>query len=116
MVKTTYALTLFAAVSLAAPVPPAGNDGNGVGHMRRGGTGNFIGAGTADGAVNQMVENLAKPNSDHPESVEPKKGKADDSKAADKKGKTEKQHSILEDIPLVGPLLRPVPLVRNHDA
>jgi hypothetical protein len=115
MVKTTYALTLFTAVSLAAPLPPSGNDGNAVGHMRRDGTGNFIGAGTADGAVNQMVENLAKPNSDHPESVEPKKNKVDEIKAADKT-KTKTQHSILESIPLVGPLLRPVPLVRNLDA
>lgn len=112
MVKTTYALTLFAAVSLAAPVPPAGNDGNGVGHMRRDGTGNFIGAGTADGAVNQMVENLAKPNRDHPKSLDSKKSKADEIKAADKK-KTKSEHSILESIPIVGPLLRPVHLVRN---
>lgn len=112
MVKSTYALTLFAAVSLAAPLPPAGNDGNGVGHMRRDGTGNFIGAGTADGAVNQMVKNLAQNDSDHPDSVAAPMDKADEAKAADKK-KTKTEHSILEDIPLVGPLLRPVPLVRD---
>lgn len=112
MVKSAYALTLFAAVSLAAPLPPAGNDLNGVGHMRRDGTGNFIGAGTADGAVNQMIENLAQQDSDHPDSVPPPMDKADEIKAADKK-KTKSEHSILENLPLVGPLLRPVPLVRH---
>lgn len=112
MVKTTYALTLFVAVSLAAPLPPAGNDGNGVGHTRRDGTGNFLGAGTADGAVNHVVEDLAKPNSDHPESMDPKKSKVDEIKAADKE-KTKAEHSILESIPVVGPLLRPVSVVRN---
>lgn len=45
MVKTTYALTLFAAVSLAAPVPNPD------------GSGNLIGAG-ADGSVNQLIAKL----------------------------------------------------------
>lgn len=113
MVRTTYALTLFAAVSLAAPLPPAGNDATSVGHMRRDGTGNFIGAGTADGAVNHMIEGLASPKSDHPAAAAPagKKGKkAEEIKAADKQ-KIQSQHSVLEAIPLVGPLLKPVPLV-----
>lgn len=116
MVKTTYALTLFAAVSLAAPLPPAGNDANSVDHMRRDGTGNFIGAGTADGAVNEMVKGLATPNSDHPQTGKEdgkKDNKAAEIKAADEKKKAQAQHSILEDIPVVGPLLRPVPLVRD---
>lgn len=46
MVKTTYALTLFTAVSLAAPVQKADR--------------NFIGAGTADGQVNDVVKGLFK--------------------------------------------------------
>lgn len=113
MVKTFYALTLFAAVSLAAPLPPAGDDATSVAHMRRDGTGNFIGAGTADGAVNQMIEGLATPKSDHPPAAGAagKKGKkVEEIKAADKQ-KVESQHSILEAIPLVGPLLKPIPLV-----
>lgn len=54
MVKTTYALTLFAAVSLAAPVP-SGQDNA---QVRRDGHGNLIGAG-ADGSVNQILSSLA---------------------------------------------------------
>lgn len=50
MVKTTYALTLFTAVSLAAPVQKSGS----------GGSENFIGAGTADGKVNDVVKGLFK--------------------------------------------------------
>jgi hypothetical protein len=71
MVKTTYALTLFAAVSLAAPVPNP--DGNG----------NLIGAG-ADGAVNQLISELPS--------------------RATKEGSTEHK-SIIEDIPILGPML-----------
>lgn len=50
MVKTTYALTLFTAVSLAAPVQKGGS----------GGGENFIGAGTANGQVNDVVKGLFK--------------------------------------------------------
>lgn len=52
--KTTYALTLFTAVSLAAPVQQTQND-----PVRRDGSGNFIGAG-ADGAMNEAVGELFK--------------------------------------------------------
>jgi len=113
MVKTTYALTLFAAVSLAAPLAPVGNDVTSIGHMRRDGTGNLIGAGTADGAVNEMIKGLATPQSDRPDAEDKKSKKAEQIKAAEKK-KNEKpkvEHSPLESLPLVGPLLRPVPLV-----
>jgi hypothetical protein len=110
MVKTTYALTLFAAMSLAAPLP-AGNDATSVGHMRRGDTSNLIGAGSADGAVNEMIKGLATPKSDHPAADEMDK-KAAEIKAADQKKKNKPvAHSPLEDVPLIGPLLRPVPLV-----
>ncbi|KAJ5646052.1 hypothetical protein N7490_002424 [Penicillium lividum] len=47
MVKTTYALTLFVAVSLAAPIHQAGS-------------GNFIGAGTEGGEVNDVVKGILK--------------------------------------------------------
>jgi hypothetical protein len=68
MVKTTYALTLFAAVSLAAPVPNPD------------GSGNLIGAG-ADGGVNQLIAKLT-------------------SRA------TEEGHkNLIEDIPILGPML-----------
>lgn len=116
MVKTTYALTLFVAMSLAAPMPPAGNDGTGV--MARDGTGNFLGAGTADGAVNEMIKGLANPESDKPVPVPEdqmgKKGKKAAEKAADAKKLDNKPvvtHSPLESLPIVGTLLRPVPLV-----
>ena len=118
MVKTTYALTLFVAMSLAAPLPPAGNDVNGV--MARDGTGNFLGAGTADGAVNEMIKGLATPESDQPtaddkmDKMDKKGKKAAEIKAAEAKKKDKKPvmtHSPLEGLPLVGPLLRPVPLV-----
>lgn len=107
MVKTAYAVTLFAAASLAAPVPPSA-DVTGVKNLRRDGTGNFIGAGTADGAVNEMVKNLATSSSDHPSSLDHKEAEI---KAANQKQKAQSHHSILESIPLIGPLLRPVPLV-----
>lgn len=114
MVKTTYALTLFAAVSLAAPLPPAGSEGNGVDHMRRDGTGNLLGAGNANGAVNEMVKGLADHQSDHPASLDEghkMDSKAAEIKAADKKQKQENEHSILEELPVVGSLLRPGNLV-----
>lgn len=105
--KTTYALTLFAGVCLAAPVPQIGDRVTGVDNLRRDGTGNLIGAGTADGAVNEMVKNLATPSSDHPSSLD---HKAAEIKAAEQK-QQKQQPSLLEEVPLVGPLLRPVPLV-----
>lgn len=116
MVKTTYALTLFVAMSLAAPMPPAGNDMTGV--MARDGTGNLIGAGTADGAVNEMVKGLVTPKNDHPvadDKMDKTDKKAAEIKAADDKKKNQKKpvvaHSPLESLPLIGPLMRPVPLV-----
>jgi hypothetical protein len=90
--------------------------------MRRGGTGNLIGAGAADGAVNEMIKGLATPKSD-PAAEDEMDKKAAEIKAADqKKKKPAVAHSPLEDVPLIGPLLRPVPLVgcqkvssdRNH--
>lgn len=118
MVKTTYALTLFVAMSLAAPLPPVGNDATSVGHMRRDGTGNLIGAGTADGAVNEMIKGLATPKSDHPDGEDKKGKKAAEIKAAEQKKKEKPvvAHSPLEALPLVGPLLRPVPLVGDQKA
>ncbi|KAJ5923966.1 hypothetical protein N7466_008153 [Penicillium verhagenii] len=50
MVKTTYALTLFTAVSLAAPLGQTGS----------GGSGNLIGAGSAGGQVNDVLNGLFK--------------------------------------------------------
>lgn len=114
MVKTTYALTLFAAVSLAAPLPPAASEGNGVDRMRRDGTGNLLGAGNANGAVNQMVKGLAEHQSDHPAWLDKghKKGsKAAEIKAADKKQQEEEKHSLLANLPVVGSLLGPEALV-----
>lgn len=111
MVKTTYALTLFAAMSLAAPLPSAGNVATSVGHMRRDGSGNLVGAGTADGAVNEMVKGLATPESDHQAGQDDMGKKAAEIKAADQKKKNMAAHSPLEDVPLIGSLLRPVPLV-----
>ncbi|KAJ5325004.1 hypothetical protein N7476_003604 [Penicillium atrosanguineum] len=120
MVKTTYALTVFVAMSLAAPLPPAGNDVTGI--IARDGTGNFIGAGTADGAVNEMIKGLATPKNDQPATDDKmaKMGKkAAAIKAADEKKKEKKPvvtHSALESLPLLGPLLRPVPLKRDNEA
>ncbi|KAJ5484070.1 hypothetical protein N7539_005866 [Penicillium diatomitis] len=55
MVKTTYALTLFAAVSIAAPVQNAPTMDMARGEpMRRDGSGNLLGAG-AGGAANDLV-------------------------------------------------------------
>ncbi|KAJ5925141.1 hypothetical protein N7454_007780 [Penicillium verhagenii] len=50
MVKSTYALTLFTAVSLAAPLGQTGS----------GGSGNLIGAGSAGGQVNDVLKGLFK--------------------------------------------------------
>lgn len=119
MVKTTYALTLFVAMSLAAPLPPVGNDATSIGHVRRDGTGNLIGAGTADGAVNEMIKGITTPKSNHPDGEDKKGKKAAEIKAADQKEKEKKPvvtHSPLEALPLVGPLLRPVPLVSDQKA
>jgi hypothetical protein len=51
MVKTTYALTLFAAISLAAPVPNPD------------GSGNLIGAG-ADSSINELNGKLVPRNTE----------------------------------------------------
>lgn len=51
MVKTTYALTLFAAISLAAPVPNPD------------GSGNLIGAG-ADSSINELIGKLVPRNTE----------------------------------------------------
>lgn len=48
MVKTIYAISLFTATGLAAPLRPVARDDGG----------NFIGAGTAHGAVNDAVNGL----------------------------------------------------------
>lgn len=79
MVKTTYALTLFTAVSLAAPVQQARNDA-----MRRDGSGNLIGAG-ADGAMNQAIGEVFKDLSPRADGGE--------------------HRNLIEDIPVVGKLL-----------
>lgn len=102
MVKTTYAVTLFAAVSMAAPMAPNSNDYTSVEPMRRDGTGNFIGAG-ADGALNQLVgqlsSNLENQDADLAWQKTPKQ-KTEVAEAA----KQEKA-SILQGLPLIGGLL-----------
>lgn len=80
MVKSTYALTLFAAVSLAAPLPQGGGGS--------GGHGNLIGAGTAGGMVNDIVEKKLLG------SLTPREGE---------KGK--KKIDLVYDLPIVGALL-----------
>ena len=130
MVKTTYALTLCAAMALAAPVPPMENDvGTEMVHMRRDGTGNFIGAGTADGQVNHMISSLLDPKNldsrDEPADGKPApgdkpagdgkdaKGGKDGKDGKDGKGKKKKpqppQHHIINSLPIVGQLLGGVP-------
>ncbi|KAJ5732071.1 hypothetical protein N7493_003552 [Penicillium malachiteum] len=79
VVKTTYALTLFTAVSLAAPMQKGGS----------GGSENFIGAGTANGQVNDVVKGLFK-------ELTPRD--SDD-------GGSSKHGNILDSIPLIGDLL-----------
>ncbi|KAJ6014019.1 hypothetical protein N7540_008610 [Penicillium herquei] len=79
VVKTTYALTLFTAVSLAAPMQKGGS----------GGSENFIGAGTANGQVNDVVKGLFK-------NLTPRDG--DD-------GGSSKHGNLINNIPLLGPLL-----------
>lgn len=131
MVKTTYALTLCAAVALAAPLPPSENDaGTDMVHMRRDGSGNFIGAGTAGGEVNDMIASLLNPklSSRDSEPADNKKPAGDEKPAGDDKptgddkdgkdgkdakGKKKKpeppQHHIINSLPIVGQLLGGVP-------
>lgn len=124
MVKTTYALTLCAAVALAAPLLPSENDaGTGMVHLRRDGSGNFIGAGTAGGEVNDMIASLLNPklSSRDNEPVDDKKPAGDDKDSKDgknpKDGKDAKgkkkpeppQHHIINNLPVVGQLLGGVP-------
>lgn len=79
MVKTTYAFTLFTAVSLAAPVQQLARDG----------TGNLIGAGDADGAMNQAVGKIFK-----------------DLSPRDTEGQGSGKHrNIIDGIPIVNTLL-----------
>jgi hypothetical protein len=102
MVKTTYAVTLFAAVSMAAPMAPSSNDYTGVEPMRRDGTGNLVGAG-ADGSLNQLVgqlySNLKKQNADLARQKTPKQ-RAEVAEAA-----KHQKPSILQSLPLIGGLL-----------
>ncbi|KAJ5702917.1 hypothetical protein N7488_010465 [Penicillium malachiteum] len=79
VVKTTYALTLFTAVSLAAPMQKGGS----------GGSENFIGAGTANGQVNDVVKGLFK-------ELTPRD--SDD-------GGSSKHGNMLDSIPIIGSLL-----------
>lgn len=110
MVKTTYAVTLFAAVSMAAPMVPNANDYTGVEPMRRDGTGNLIGAG-ADGSLNQLVgqfySNLKKQNADLASQKTPKQ-RAEVAEAA-----KHQKPSILQDLPLIGGLIGN-PVSANH--
>lgn len=102
MVKTTYAVTLFAAVSMAAPMAPSSNDYTGVEPMRRDGTGNLVGAG-ADGSLNQLVgqiySNMKKQNADLARQKTPKQ------KAAVAEAAKHQKPSILQDLPLIGGLI-----------
>jgi hypothetical protein len=99
MVKTTYALTVFAAVSMAAPMAPTSNDYTGVEPMRRDGSDTLLGVGT-DSALNQLVgqfySELKKENADAARQKTPKQ-KAEVAEAA----KNEKP-SILRKLPLIG--------------
>jgi hypothetical protein len=103
MVKSTYAVTLFAALSMAAPMAPTSNEYTGVEPMRRDGTGNLLGAG-ADGALNSLVgqlnSNLKKQNADLARQKTPKQ-KAEVAEAAKKK-----KPSILQGLPLLGEFLK----------
>lgn len=102
MVKTIYAVTLFAAASMAAPMASASNDYTGVEPMRRDGTGNLLGAG-ADGALNQLVgqlySNQQKQNADLARQKSPKQ------KAAVAEAAKKQKPGILQSLPLVGGLL-----------
>ena len=80
MVKTTYALTLFAAVSLAAPVPNPD------------GSGNLIGAG-ADSALTGAVEQLTG-----------------ELGARDNKQGSNQHKNLIEEIPIIGKMLGNVSL------
>lgn len=102
MVKATYAVTLFAAASMAAPLAPHSNDYTGIEPMRRDGTGNFIGAG-ADGSLNELVgqvySNLEAQSADLARQKTPKQ-KAEVAEAA-----KHQKASVLQGLPLVGSLL-----------
>lgn len=101
MVKTTYALTVFAAVSMAAPMAPNGNDYTGVEPMRRDGSDTLIGAGT-DSALNQLVgqlySELQKENADAALQKTPKQ------KAEVAEALKNQKPSILHGLPLIGGL------------
>lgn len=75
MVKTTYALTLFAAFSLAAPVPNPD------------GSGNLVGAG-ADSALGSAVEELT-----HSFGIR------------DNKQTGNQHKNLIEEIPIIGKML-----------
>jgi hypothetical protein len=72
MVKTTYALTLFTAVSIAAPV------------AQPDGSSNLLGAG-ADGALNKLFSKLTG--------------------RSEKEGSSNEHKNLIEDIPILGPML-----------
>jgi hypothetical protein len=103
MVKSTYAVTLFAALSMAAPMAPTSNEYTGVEPMRRDGTGDLLGAG-ADGALNSLVgqldSNLKKQNADLARQKTPKQ-KAEVAEAAKKK-----KPNLLQSLPLIGEFLK----------
>jgi len=84
MVKTTYALTLFTAVSLAAPLRQTGGSG---------GSENLIGAGTAGGKVNDVVADLFK-------ELTPR----DNNDNSNNGDKVVKHGSLFEELPIVGSL------------
>ncbi|KAJ5333872.1 uncharacterized protein N7506_007655 [Penicillium brevicompactum] len=106
MVKTTYALTLFAAVSLAAPIPNPD------------GSGNLVGAGADSalgGAVQQLTHTLGmrdtkKTGNQHKNLIEeiPIIGKMLGNKHDAKRDTSDKnaEHkNLIEEIPIVGSLL-----------
>lgn len=84
MVKTTYALTLFTAVSLAAPLRQTGGSGS---------SENFIGAGSAGGKVNDVVADLFK-------ELTPR----DNNDNSDNGDKVVKHGSLFEELPIIGSL------------
>lgn len=86
MVKTTYALTLFTAVSLAAPLRQSGGGG---------GSENLIGAGTAGGKVNDVVAGILG-----------KLAPRDNNDNSDSGDKVIRHGSLFEELPIVGSLFR----------
>ena len=110
MVKTTYALTLFAAVSIAAPLQRNALDMAATQPMRRDGSGNLLGAGSG-GAMNDLVgqaySQLEKQATD-------KLGEKTAQRTEGAQDARKHNANILENVPIVGSML--AGSVRRTDA